>query len=151
MAGNIWVLFDNGLRKLFIPSSDYFNQKTNSITSQYAWVSVIFSSGKDLVEVMKGNYTVAGKSKILSFKIGSDGAPVLVVPIKQSKSKYNLGDNVEISFAWFEPYRDDFHALVSAFLLLAFIWNTFKSLPNIINGINSGVQVSTQISSDSDS
>lgn len=130
--GELLSPFFNGLGKLFsrlfVPSSDYFKNKVNSLQQKFCfWESVVST-----VEVF------------LNFFENTDFSepPKITVNLSSATSKYDYGTSATfLDLSWYEPYKPSVDMLLSSIMWVVFAWNTFKNLPSIIAGISTAANV----------
>lgn len=69
----------------------------------------------------------------------SGDAPIIYANLGDSES-YNIGGNIEfINMSWYTRYKPIGDVIIGGFLWILFIWNVYKHLPSIINGVSSSV------------
>lgn len=114
------------LFELFVPRDGYFEARFESIKERFIFIN----SMMELSDVIKNH-----------FNNMDVGAPVINVPLS-STFLGNAGvTDMEINFSWFLPYRNNFLALVSAFLWFGFIFHQFFSIKHLLNTSTSAVTV----------
>lgn len=125
------------LKFLFVPEEGFFDDEVGEIRRKFTFADSIVGTVETL------NSKISGVTK-------ENKAPKITVDLSSADSHYgfNYGDTFVIDFSWFLPYREDFLALESAIIWLFFIWRTYKNLPNIINGVGTGVSTAGGLESD---
>lgn len=69
----------------------------------------------------------------------SGDAPIIYANLGDSES-FNIGGNVEfINMSWYTRYKPIGDTIIGGFLWILFIWNVYKHLPSILNGVSSSV------------
>lgn len=123
MPALMWSFFLNGLQELFVPSEDFFSNKLLSLRERFSFVDSVLQT----VESFRTFFT----------NVTSGSPPKFSVNMKNVDSKYNWGGEVYImDFSWYEPYKPWVDKFLASVLWFFFVWNTWKDLPNIINGVS---------------
>lgn len=69
----------------------------------------------------------------------SGEAPIIYANLGDSES-INIGGTVEfINMSWYTRYKPIGDVIIGGFLWILFIWNVYKHLPSILNGVSSSV------------
>lgn len=110
--------------ELFVPSSGFIQDKANQLAADYSFVDSISSVGKDLRQFL----TTLGSTP-----------PVIRINLGAATGEYSYGGEVVlVDFSFYEPYKPQMDAILSAFLWLWFCWRLVLLLPGILSG-NAGV------------
>lgn len=106
---------------LFVPRKSFLDKKINSLTSRFSFWQSMTATVNSFVTFLKNtDFTEP---------------PVLMLDLSAANSTINYGLSAcALDFTWYEPYKEDVDIILSAVLWLTFIWNSFRNLPNIING-----------------
>ena len=114
----------------------FFDELTSSITG-------LFVPEEDFtdkyIQVFNDSFPVVASSKqfMADFKerLGElgDTAPSLTVPFSKIWQGRAAMYDAEMSFAWFEPYRKDFHVLVSGIMWAVFCYRQYMGIKNMLN------------------
>lgn len=120
-----------GLKKLFIPDSENINQNVDSIQSKFEFIFKIETLFKDTF-----SYLTSNQEKI----------PVITMNLGSARGKYNYGSNAKaLDMTWYEEYKPTIDLVIIAFCYIAFIFNVYKRLPDIIAGSGAITMTSDKI------
>lgn len=109
-----------GISSAFVPSDGFFEEKVNDLCDEYAFAGSIAATAKDM--------------KSFLMNLGSV-PPVIRINLGAATGDYNYGgDMVLVDFSFYEPYKPQMDAILSAFLWLWFCWRVILNLPGIISG-----------------
>lgn len=118
---------------LFVPDTDTFAVLYDELCEKIPFLDMYRKSEKQ-VQVVKDIFTNLGEViPVIEFDFSK-------TPLK----KYGVND-VSISMEWFEPYRQNVHDIMSAIMLVVFVYNQYFRLANIINGVGTGMDVTTEL------
>lgn len=121
----------NVLVEVFIPSDDFLDNKINSLRERFSFADSIIGTANILFDFFKTQ----------TFNT----PPKLDINLKTANSKYDYGSSaLALDMSWYTPYKPSVDIILSGFLWVVFIWNTFKDLAGIISGVGS-TAVSTDI------
>lgn len=110
-----------GVSSALIPSEGYMSNKLDELCNEFSFAASIADTGKDL----KGFLTGLGSVP-----------PVIKVNLGAATGGYDYGGEVVlIDFSFYEPYKPQMDAILSAFLWLWFCWRVLLSLPGIVSGM----------------
>lgn len=110
---------------MFIPSDGFFGKKIDSLRSEFGFASSVM----DTVKTFNNFFT----------QINFDEPPSITIDLNSTNSKYDYGTTAKaIDLKWYAKYKPTVDVLLSSFIWVVFIFNTWKDLPNIINGVGSG-------------
>lgn len=111
----------DGLRSLFFPSEDFISSKFNGLKDEFVFVSSI-TDAVDLIST--------------TFEDLSDEPPVISLDLSAAEGKYNYGSTaVSFDLSWYIRYKSIVDSVLSAIILVFFLWRVFKNLPSIISGV----------------
>ncbi len=115
LGKKIISLLGDLLQYLFIPKEDHFTEIKTIIDEKFGFINQIKELAYSLFNVAT---TADDNTKIPpSFNITYKGVTVKIV-----------------DFSVIEPFRNTFHAIISAVLWVSYILRTFRRLPGIIGG-----------------
>ena len=121
----------NMLVALLIPEEGFFDDKIASIRSEFGFVDSVI----DTVGVFFDFFT--------SQKF--ETPPLVNINLGSSEGKYDYGTSaLALDMSWYKRYKPSVDVILSAFLWLVFVWNTFMDLPGIVSGVGN-TAVSTDI------
>lgn len=113
-----------GIKAIFVPSSDYVSERWNSIRSRFSFADSI----TETVDIISTFF------KETAF----DEPPKVHIDLGYAESEYDYGGETYcLDMSWYARYKPIVDPFLSAFLWIAFIWRIFTQLPNIINGVGS--------------
>lgn len=125
-------LIKSGLQYLFIPDSDNFNAKIDSVKAKFVFVDSIKNTINGLMEIVQ------------------DPTNSAVFTINLGESKYFAGGSVNIiDFSWYVPYKTYGDTIICCFAYAFFFWRIFIHLPGIINGSGGAVDKAIEIEKNS--
>lgn len=165
IPGNIIDLLEKLLKKLFIPDEGFFDSQVQEVRDKFSFADSLCGTAENVLGAMSGESAVslASDSDIAVYSdepdievysggghgfddssSGSGGgssfgtSPQFTFDFSSAKTHWNYGGSVvRVNLDWLSPYRETIQALIRAFVWVVFIINTYKDLPNIINGFNS--------------
>ena len=165
IPGNIIDLLEKLLKKLFIPAEGFFDSQVQEVRDKFSFADSLCGTAENVLGAMSGESTVSlvsdpdiavysDESDIEVYSGGGHGfddsssgsgggssfgaSPQFTFDFSAAKTHWNYGGSVvRVNLDWLEPYRETIQALIRAFVWVVFIINTYKDLPNIINGFNS--------------
>lgn len=118
----IMNLLSDLLKFLFIPSDDFISGHVSELRNKFAFADSIISTAEILSSTLKNVSTAP---------------PYIEIDLGASNTFWSYGGVQRFSFEWYAPYRGAVNALLSGILWVVFIWNTYRDLPGIINGVGS--------------
>lgn len=118
-----WLLvgLKDMLVALFMPSDGFLDEHVDSFLEHFSFFKAVYTS------IDEFKYFIQDAEDI--------EPPTIVVDLSQARGNVNYGDSVTITFDWFKEFKPTTDKFLSAFFWVVFIWNTFRKLPNIINGV----------------
>lgn len=126
LPAQIWQRSQEGFQYLFIPSDDYFSGKISSLRERFGFVDCIVETADTFLTYFQN--------------VSMDNPPKFSINLQNVNSEYNWGGEAYVmDFSWYEPYKPFVEGFLSAVLWFFFIWNTYKDLPNIINGVSTAL------------
>lgn len=126
-------LLGEAFKLWFVPKEGYFDNPLDKLKAKFAFISDIQTVAEHFIDVVKNTANAT--------------PPTINIDLSKVDSKFNLGGNVSISFAWYAKYRNTVNNFLAGFIWLTFLWNTYKDLPNIINGVSPVSDVATKLDS----
>ena len=121
----------NILVTVFLPSEGFMDEKISSIRQEFAFADSIIGT----VDILLDFFVIH------TF----DLPPVVDINLGTTEGKYDYGTSaLALDMRWYARYKPSVDIILSAFLWVVFVWNTFRDLPNIISGVGSSA-VSTEI------
>ena len=154
IPGNIIDLLEKLLKKLFIPDEGFFDSQVQEVRDKFSFADSLCGTAENVLGAMSGESAVslASDSDIAVYsdepdiEVYSGGGHGFDDSSSGSGGGSSFGSSpqftfdfsvVRVNLDWLEPYRETIQALIRAFVWVVFIINTYKDLPNIINGFNS--------------
>lgn len=129
---NFYILLQDMLKFLFIPEEGYFDAQVNLIVRKFDFADSIIDTAQVFVNFIETNDF--GK------------APVITLDLSNSTGKYNYGLSAFfLDMSWYAPYKKPVDVILSGLMWIVFIWNCFKDLPGIINGVGTAGASSAKI------
>lgn len=131
-------IFSTSLKSVFLPA-DGFGE---DIINQFQGVNLIQEATeiKQRIELMwedLGFYGMPDEAPSLTFKISTIG----------TESIAQFESDVTISLDWYTPYKPMVDNILSAFMVLFFLFRLYKNLPSIISGqASTAAELSVDIS-----
>lgn len=113
-SDNFW----DDVTSWFVPRSDLFQEYQDIMKARFP----IIEDVQTVMTNFKKTLGDFGKSP-----------PVISLPFSNIGGHYAFAEDLEISFDWFEPYRNDFHLIVSSIMWLLFFVNQFFSVKSLLN------------------
>ena len=113
---------------MFIPSSDFLEEKVNSIKDKFSFVESINGTIDEIIGVVKTEESV----------------PVFYV--STFDNKYYNGKLKILDLTWYAQYKEYGDTIICCFAYAFFFWRIFINLSNIINGAGGAVDASSEIS-----
>lgn len=162
IPGNIIDLLEKLLKKLFIPDEGFFDSQVQEVRQKFAFADSIIGTAENVYSAMTGNTPASlssgGGSSFGADDSGSGGGssfdgdvPVFTFDFSKVDTHWNYGGKaVKVSLAWLEPYRDIIQDIIRVFVWVVFVINTYRDLPNIINGVGPAVKVTAEGGDNSD-
>lgn len=141
IPGNIIDLLEKLLKKLFIPDEGFFDSQVQEVRDKFSFADSLCGTAENVLGAMSGESAVSLASDS-DIAVYSDEPDIEVYSggghgFDDSSSGSGGGSVVRVNLDWLSPYRETIQALIRAFVWVVFIINTYKDLPNIINGFNS--------------
>lgn len=122
----------NVLLDIFIPSDGFLDKKIEELRSNFAFADSIIGTANILFDFFKTSV----------FNI----PPKLDLDLSSTEGKYDYGSfAIALDMSWYTRYKPSVDIILSGILWVVFVWNTFKTLPNTINGV--GGQVVSSVAS----
>ena len=121
MADFFGEFFDeltSSVREMFVPEEDFTDKYIQVFNDSFP----IVASSKQFMADFKERLGELG-----------DTAPSLTVPFSKIWQGRAAMYDVEMSFAWFEPYRENFHVLVSGIMWAVFCYRQYMGIKNMLN------------------
>ncbi len=152
IPGNIIDLLEKLLKKLFVPDEGFFDSQVQEVRDKFSFADSLCGTAENVLGAMSGESTasLASYSDMPVYSDESDvdlysgggtsfgTSPQFTFDFSAAKTHWDYGGAVvRVNLDWLEPYRETIQALIRAFVWVVFIINTYKDLPNIINGFNS--------------
>ena len=110
------------LTKLFVPDVAVINECVADLRAQFPFFDSIISTGE-----------------YLSTSISSGDPPVIYAHLDAAEGSFNWGGTVAIlDMSFYSRYKSTGDLIISSAMLCFFAWRTFKKLPGIISGSDSG-------------
>lgn len=135
IPGKIIDLLGELLKFLFIPEKGFFDNQVQEVRSKFAFADSLCGTAENIFSA------VSGASATMLTDEGGSSAPCFTFDFSAASTHWDYGGGkVVVDFAWFEPWRDTVQAIIRAFIWVVFIINTYRDLPNIINGVGSAVK-----------
>lgn len=133
-----WADIKRFFRDLFIPRAGYFDSKVSNLKSKFSFYEAVSST----VTAFTDFFTKTEFTK----------PPVIEVDLSVARSKYNYGTSaIALDMSWYSEYKLYVDVFLSSVMWVVFVWNTFRQLPNIINGVGSGFKALAQSQPDNKS
>ncbi len=130
---NFYSLLQELLVYLFVPEDGYFDAQLELILQKFDFVDSIYDTVQVFVNFIETNDF--GK------------APVISIDLSNATGRYNYGStSYALDMSWYAPYKTSVDIILSAIMWAVFIWNCFKDLPGIINGVGAAGSASAKIS-----
>lgn len=123
MADTLLTGIKNILQDIFVPTEDYLTDKVDSIREKFSFADSVIG-------------TVSTMQNRLSLSTNST-PPTVTFNLSSYEGKFDFGQDVTFSMAWFSRYKPTTDSLLSGILWLTFVWKVFVRLPSIINGVSS--------------
>lgn len=121
-----------GIKDLFIPSKGFFSDKVDGLRSNFGFANSVLSTFQ-----MFGNFFT---------QTDFSEPPSITVDLTTTNTKYNYGTSAKaIDLKWYTKYKPMVDVLLSSFIWVVFVFNTFKDLPSIINGVGTGAHAMSEI------
>ena len=134
--GNLFSGLTKLFKKLFVPSDQFFTAKFNLVKSEFGFYTSVVDTVEVFVDFLQ--------------KTDFNEPPKIPINLGAAKSKINYGGEAYVlDMSWYAPYKGSVDTIISAILWTVFIFNTFKALPNTINGVSSGAFSSASSGHDS--
>lgn len=126
VIGSIVDDIKNVLLDIFIPSDGFLDKKIEELRSNFAFADSIIGTANILFDFFKTTIF--------------DTPPRLDIDLSSTEGKYNYGNMaIALDMSWYARYKPSVDIIFSGILWVVFIWNTFKTLPSIINGVGGQV------------
>lgn len=110
-----------GIRAIFVPSTDYLTTKVEALRARFAFADSIISTGE-----------VIG----LALNDFNTSPPIIYMELGNAESQYDWGGTaIALDLRWYERYKPTVDRLLSALLWIFFAWRVFRKLPGIISGM----------------
>lgn len=110
------------LTKLFVPDVAVINECVADLRAQFPFFDSIMSTGQ-----------------YLATSISSGDPPVIYAHLDAAEGSYTWGGTVAIlDMSFYSRYKSTGDLILSSAMLCLFAWRTFKKLPGIISGSDSG-------------
>lgn len=117
---------------IFIPSDGFLDKKIDELRSNFAFADSIIGTANILFDFFKTSVF--------------NTPPKLDLNLSSTEGKYNYGNfAVALDMSWYTRYKPSVDIILSGILWVVFVWNTFKTLPNTINGV--GGQIVSSVAS----
>lgn len=114
------------LQKLFIPKEESFTKFENVFKEKLSFIDSI-KEGINSVKNMLNNI---------------ESCPKFTIDID---SKYYKGELTVIDLAWYSQYKTYGDIVITGFVYVFFFWRIFVHIPNIIHGISSVGDITTDV------
>lgn len=116
----LWNLIVNVFEFLFVPNQERFVAIGETVSSKFGFVDVI----KNSVNSLKNSFNNIENSPSLSIDVNS---------------RYYTGSLVSINMSWYAQFKPFVDTVITGFCYLFFLWRLFVGVPNIINGVGTGI------------
>lgn len=114
------------LTEIFVPQDDYLSDKVASIKSRFGIVDSVIGT----IDVIKDFLDT----------VALGAPPKVEVHLENAEGSVNYGDTAyALDMSWYDRYKPIVDVLLSSMIWVFFVWRVFVRLPNIINGVGSGV------------
>ena len=114
---SFWDKLKQGFTDLFVPDADYWGTVKERFSGR-----VFF-----LAPVKEGFDYVTGR-------LFSAGSTVPSFTLPGANTQHIHFGSTTISLGWYSQYKSTGDTIISAFIIITFVWNLFKRLPDIISG-----------------
>lgn len=118
--GLISMLSDT-LSYLFEPSADITSGLSSVVSSKFGFISTIQEFVTDIQDMLENL---------------ENGSSELTLDIE---SEYFEGEVTVFDLSWYSPFKAYGDMVFTGFAYVLFFWRLYKSIPNILSGISSGV------------
>lgn len=116
----LWNLIVDVVKFLFVPSEERFTAISDTVTSKFGFIDTI----KNAVEEFKSAFDSV------------EGKPALSIDVD---SRYYTGSLVSIDLSWYTQFKPFVDTVITGFCYLFFLWRLYISIPNIVNGVGTGM------------
>lgn len=115
-----------GIKELFVPEKDYMTDKVEVIKSKFGIVESI-------------EETINEFNKFMT-RVLAGIPPRIEINLAAAEGGIDYGTTAyALDMAWYARYKPMVDTVLSSMMWAFFAWRVFKRLPNIINGVSSGV------------
>lgn len=113
------------LKFLFIPENGFFESHLQELRQRFSFADSFAKAFEYVISLFSND----------------SQAPSFHFDFSSVKTHWNYGgSDVVVNMTWFEPWRDTVKDIISCFMWAVFIVNTYRDLPNIINGVGSAAR-----------
>ncbi len=116
----LWNLIVDVVKFLFVPSEERFTAISDTVTSKFGFIDTI----KNAVEEFKRAFDSVEDKPALSIDVDS---------------RYYTGSLVSIDLSWYTQFKPFVDTVITGFCYLFFLWRLYISIPNIVNGVGTGM------------
>lgn len=114
-----------GIRAIFVPEADYLTAKWEAVRAEFGFADSIIETFEMF------------STSLFAFQTEP---PVIYVDLSSNTGPYDLGGKAAIlDLRWFAEYKGVTDALISAFMLLVFVWRVGIHLPGTLRGASGEV------------